>query len=202
MRAPFYSNFMGKKDFYNVEIPEKIPATWRMSDKTTLKDVYDTSFGNNPNLGDRLCNSYMHFIYAQRFAKEVLDPCITLLGSKGTGDKFAHWYKYDIASPNAHTSMHLIALAVDSNFGGSNSNAIADKFFKLFKSSIEYDQIILLGNGSEWESIHVSKQLNGTNRKEIKVSLTNTANDVKIVNTTKLKSATDLYYSVVLKVCY
>ncbi|BDH16465.1 MAG: hypothetical protein [Bacteriophage sp.] len=195
---PFKCGFPTRKDFHGQAMPIEITDEWKMSSKVTFKQVYDT---NNSSTGDMakviantLAQNYVYFVNAQRFAVEVIDPVVNLLGSLGEGNKVDSWLRL-----TNDTSPHTIALAVDSKFGSGGGLQLADRFLKLAKSSIEFDQLILESKNNEWLNIHISKVMNGTNRKEIKVHY----KDVyKKLNLNKVKSSTDLAYDKVLKVCY
>ena len=199
---PFRTNFYGKTDYNGMKIPEMIPATWKMSNNTTLKDVYEVTFDANPEIGYRLCNSYQYFVNAQRFGREVIDKCHGLFGTLGEGGKLKSWYRYKIPDSSMGSSEHLIALACDSTWGSGDGDALAERFFKLINSGIDFDQLILEGDGSKWSFIHISKQMNGTNRKDIKLSFSGIQGDYKRLNKAKLSSKEDLVFKKAIKVCF
>ena len=197
---PYKCIFAGRKDFYGKEFTAEIDGDWKMSNNVKFSNVYDTNFANgyatssSNELGKTLANNYTFFVNAQRFAKEVIDPCFNIFGTLGENNKVDNWLKLSIG-----LSQHNIALAVDSTWGSGRGQSLAERFLKIIESSIEYDQVILESNNDEWTFIHIGKNLNSANRGETKVLY---KGQYKRVNMDKVKSASDLAYSEILKVCF
>lgn len=193
---PYKCGFAGRTDFYGKVFTSEIDADWKMSDNVKFSNVYDTNFANDSKnaLARTLANNYTFFVNAQRFAKEVVDPCFNLFGTLGENNKVNSWFKLAIG-----ISQHNIALAVDSKWGNGGGQELADRFLKIAKSSIVFDQVILESHNDAWSFIHIGKNLNSANRKEIKVAY---KGQYKRLNMEKVESATDLTYNEILKVCY
>lgn len=199
--APFPSNFAGKTDYYGVVVPDSIPDDFKMSDTVTFSDVYVTKDGVDPRKANSIANSFPHFVNAQRYSKEVLDVLNSMFPKNGVG-RLNSFYRYSVPDGGSKTSHHLIAIASDAMWGGIPGDPLADAFYKIMKSNIEFDQIILEGNGSQWRWIHVGKQLNGANRRQIKVAPNVESGGYKTVAINRVSSGSDLYYKNYRKAIY
>lgn len=193
-RAPYKTNFQGRKDFYGQTIPAQIPDDYKMSSTVTFRDIYATKDGIDYNKATAIANNFSHFINAQRYSKEVLDVLNGQFGKFGVG-KLNSFFRYGIPGGGSKTSQHLIALASDAMWSGAGGDSLCDAFVKILKSGIEFDQLILEGNGSQWRWIHVGKQMNGTNRREVKLAPNATAGFYKNVNVNKVNSGIDLSWA-------
>lgn len=194
---PFRTSFVGRKDFYNKDIPAELPEDWQMSPNITFKQVYETNrdAGSTNAIASALANEYEYFINAQRFAQEIVEPCVTLGGSLGTNDKTEMWFK--LKGKDAHS----IALAVSSTFGKQGETDLCDLFKKIFeqKDSLNYDVCRLVEEGGKWAYIHIAKLMNGTNRKATQVNMKGKNKNIRI---DKVTSPDDLKIDKVIKVCY
>lgn len=174
--VPFKTNFRNKKDYLGNTVPETIPASYKMSQQTTFEDVYVTQTGTDLYKGNGLANNFAYFINAQRFASEILDP---LFNSEGKS-KLVDFYKYE-TDGSYGASAHLVALAADVSFNKSGDELIKS-FIKISNMGLDFDQLILQGDGSSWKYIHIGKNMNETNRKQVILSPTSVNNDYKVIN--------------------
>lgn len=193
---PFKCIFAGRTDFYGKVFTSEIDADWQMSENVKFSNVYDTNSApvSKNTLARTLAGNYIFFVNAQRFAKEVIEPCYSMFGTFGENNKVDSWLKL-----SSGLSQHNIALAVDSTWGSGRGQALAERFLQIAKSSIVYDQLTLESNNGAWTYIHIGKNLNSVNRGEIKVRYDG---QQKRLNMSKVTSESDLAYNEILKVCY
>ena len=172
--GPFLTNFAGRNDYLGQQVPKEIPSTWKMSGSILLEDVYTTKDGSYPDRAQAICQNFDVFCFAQKFSKLVLDRIIAKYGKfPGGGGRMNSFYRCHVPKEGSPTSQHLIALAADMIVSGGTGDALCEPFFWIAKQSgIDFDQVILEGNGSEWRWIHVGMNMNGRNRRQIKLSPT------------------------------
>ena len=170
--APFKCTFWGKQDYLGAEIPKEVPASYPMSSNITLKDCYELKDGTDPDLGAKLCADFEIFCFAQKFSKQMLDPIINKYGKfPGAGGKLYSFYRYYVPSNGSNKSMHKWALAADIVPAPGQGDLLCEPFFWLAtQSGLNFDQIILEGNGSQWRWIHVGMNYNSTQRRQILIA--------------------------------
>jgi len=177
--VPFKTNFRGKNDYLGNKIPETIPADYKMSEQVKFADVYNGDLYK----GQSLSNNFALFVNAQRFSKEVVDSVFSSFGKKG----LVSFYESETTS-DMGSSQHVLALAIDVQLGGKTGLLLAKNFLQLVDSinSLDLDQLILQGDGSDWKKVHISKNMNETNRNQILIAPSEVSGDYRIINTAAL----------------
>lgn len=171
-KGPFPCSFWGKRDYLGSEIPKEVPPSYKMSDHITLLDTYALKDQTDPSRAAKICANFELFCFAQKFSKQMLDPIVNKYGKfPGGGGKMNSFYRYDIPSGGSTKSAHLWALAADIIPSPGQGDLLCEPFFWLAtQSGLNFDQIILEGNGSQWRWIHVALNYNATQRRQILLS--------------------------------
>jgi hypothetical protein len=186
----------GRNDYNGTALPRQVERTYKMSRHITMEDIYVTKDGAFPDRAQALCQDFDLFCYAQRFSNLVLDPIIDKYGKfPGGGGRMNSFYRYHTPSGGSPTSVHKVALGADM-LPTMPGDALCTAFFWIARqSNIPYDQIILEGNGQQWRWIHVGLNMNGANRKQIKLSPTGQATQIISVNPGRLTSPSQLEWA-------
>jgi hypothetical protein len=174
-------SFAGRTDYNGEVIPNKITSSYKLSKsgRVTLRDIYSLKDGDYPDRLEYFCQDYDIFCYAQKFANEIIDPLIDMFGKViGGGGKFNSFYRYHVPSNGSTNSMHQWGLAVDGIWAAGTGDLLADSFNMIVNSSLDFDQVILEGNGSEWRWIHISLNMNSNNRRQALLSPTGSSNNL------------------------
>ena len=199
--GPFKVAFAGKEDYNGLKIPKEINDDYKMSNHIFFKDCYVTKDGTNVNNALGLCERFELFINAQKFSKNILDPIINMCGKfTGGNGKMNSFYRAGYIPPGgAANSKHLIALAADMALS-VQGDPLADPFFKIAKSNLDFDKLILEGNGSQWRWIHVQWNANSANSRKVMYILNSLKGGYNMVNMKSFTSAGMAKWSEISKI--
>lgn len=168
--GPYLPKFAGSMDYNGVVIPKEVPPGYRMSQTVEFSDVYTTKDGTWPERGNAIVQSMDHFCYAQKFANRILDPIFAKYGKcvGAANGRMNSFYRYHVPAGGATNSAHLWALAADLLLKAGGGDALTEPFWWIAtQSNLDFDQVILEGDGKTWRWIHVGMNGNSTNRREI-----------------------------------
>ena len=168
-KGPFKVAFPGNTDNNGNVVPSEISASYPMSKHIIFEDIYVTKDGTDVNKAYGMCQDFKLFMSAQIFSKNILDPFIDKWGKfKGGGGRPNSFFRYSVPSGGSRTSAHLLALAIDIAVTPGVGDSLCEPYLWLVqnKDALNFDQIILEGNGNSWRWIHIGYKINGTNRKQ------------------------------------
>jgi hypothetical protein len=176
----FRPTFTNRKDYNNNVVPDTIADNYNMSVHVQFKDVYDCVTGTDINAANAMMQNFPSFIYAQKFSNEILDPIIEKFGKFNySNGKLLRFYKYSVPALDGLASQSL----------GSALLWIA------INSGLDFDQLILEGDGNQWKFIHIGRQLNGTNRKQVLLMPNTSANtNFYQIDPTVIGHESQIYY--------
>ncbi|WP_368880282.1 hypothetical protein [Proteus mirabilis] len=159
--SPFPCNFVGRKDFYSVKVPEKLDSSYEMSGKFKLQDVCTTDGSFDPFIGKALAEDFNIFINAQRFCNDILEKADSI---KPIG-KIENFFKIQTDASEIGSSFHVIALACD--IKPASGDGLVDVFLKYAQGIPNFNNLVLQSDGSKWTGIHIDYVLNEVNNKNI-----------------------------------
>ena len=165
---PFKTNFAGKKDFLGVIVPDNIPLGYKMSPNVTIMEatrVYERAYA--------LANNFTAFINTQRFCQEVIEPIYA---------KFGKSFLFTLYKTKADSSVarqyHVLGLAVRTQLGDVAGSALVENFLKLCNDkSFVFHHLVLEGDGTEWDNVLITKNMNDTNKRSIMINASGVYND-------------------------
>jgi hypothetical protein len=193
----FRPTFTNRKDYNNNVVPDTIADNYNMSVHVQFKDVYDCVTGTDINAANAMMQNFPSFIYAQKFSNEILDPIIEKFGKFNySNGKLLRFYKYSVPALDGLASQSLVALSADfvptSDIGDSLCSAL---LWIAINSGLDFDQLILEGDGNQWKFIHIGRQLNGTNRKQVLLMPNTSANtNFYQIDPTVIGHESQIYY--------
>ena len=196
--GPFVPIFAGRTDYLNQTVPKEIPESYPMSSSIVFRDVYALKDGSYPERGHALCQEYDLFCNAQKFSKLLLDPIVAKFGKfPAGGGKMNSFFRYHVPSNGSSSSPHLVAMAADMAL--ASGDGLCEAFHWIATSGLPFDQVILEGNGSQWRWIHVGMNVKGNNRKQVKISRSGKAHEVKNVRMSLFTSPDKAQWSRAMK---
>jgi hypothetical protein len=167
--GPFLPSFDGNNDYLGKEVPKEIKPDYPMSKHVKFVDVYTTADGTYPERGNAMCQELDLFNFCQKFSSKILDPIFDKYGKcVGAGGKLNSFFRYHVPAGGSSKSSHMWAMAADLLLTAGGGDSLCEPFWWIAtQSGLDFDQVILEGNGSEWRWIHVGARYNGTNRRQV-----------------------------------
>jgi hypothetical protein len=167
--GPYLPKFAGNTDYNGDVVPKELKPSDMMSDTVKFLDIYTTKDSVDPVRGNYICQDFDLYCYAQKFATKLLDPIFQQYGKCiGGGGKMNSWYRYTVPTGGAAKSSHMWAMAADLALTSALGDSLCEPFHWIAtQSGLDFDQVILEGNGKEWRWIHVGMNYNGVNRRQI-----------------------------------
>jgi hypothetical protein len=167
--GPFMPLFAGNTDYLGNPIPKEVKPGHPMSKHVKFEDVYTTADGTYPDRGNAMCQELDLYNFCQKFSSKLLDPIFDKYGKcVGAGGKLNSFFRYHVPSGGSSKSSHMWAMAADLVLTAGRGDSLCEPFWWIAtQSGLDFDQVILEGNGSEWRWIHVGARYNGVNRRQV-----------------------------------